>query len=330
MASVFSLGLPFILLGWAGVAWFRADSCLLHKYEMPCGGWHMGLPGILREHALVKQYPFFGRFVSDCFSRPVPEPLLTFMDVLLQGPKVNIEGPQKYDAGMDQGSKVACGICQLIIYNMVKYTSSSDTVVQMWHRRDQETPFPLYIGIKMHSGACLKHLVQTFHHLGLSVSYECVREVKIAVAHSVCKRIEEDGVVLSTNMHSGVFTTGDFDNLDHKNTSNPSNEEFHGVAISLTNHLSQENMGVTREPVTIHPTDTSMPKLPDNHVIVPPMDPTGVELLVPRDVDTRTVRPAHDRVPGSQGRDEAWIDHVFWINIKGGATKGRYSDMVWI
>ena len=65
-----------------------------------------------------------------------------------------------------------------------------------------------------------------------------------------------------------------------------------------------------------------MPKLPDNHVKVPPMDPTGIELLVPRDVDTRTVRPAHDRVPGSQGRDEARIDHVFWINIKGGATKG--------
>ena len=96
-------------------------------YEMPCGGWDVGLLGILREHALVKQYPFTGRFVSDCFSRPVPEPLLTFMDVLLQGPKVNIEGPQKYDAGMDQGSKVACGICQPIIYNMVKYTSSSDT-----------------------------------------------------------------------------------------------------------------------------------------------------------------------------------------------------------
>ena len=55
-----------------------------------------------------------------------------------------------------------------------------------------------------------------------------------------------------------------------------------------------------------------------------------VKLLVPRDVDTRTVRPAHDRVPGSQGRDEAWIDHVFWINIEGGATKGWCSDMVWI
>ena len=39
--------------------------------------------GILREHALVKQGPFNGRFASDCFSRPVPEPLLTFMDVLL-------------------------------------------------------------------------------------------------------------------------------------------------------------------------------------------------------------------------------------------------------
>ena len=124
----------------------------------------------------------------------------------------------------------------------------------------------------------------------LSVPWMCVCEVKITVAHSVCKRI--DGVILSTNMHSGVFTTGDFDNLNHKKISNLSNDEFHGVAISLTNHLSQENMGVTREPVTIDPTDTSMPKLPDNHVTVPPMDPTGVQLLVPRDVDTRTCSQA--------------------------------------
>ena len=136
---------------------------------------------------------------------------------------------------------------------MVKYTSSSNTVVQMWHRRDRETPFPLYIGIKMHSDAYPRHLVQTLHHLGLSMSYECVRELKIAVARSVCKWIEEDGVVLSINMHSVVFTTGDFDNLDHKKTHNLSNDEFHGVAISLTNHLSQETMGLTCKTVTIDP-----------------------------------------------------------------------------
>ena len=126
---------------------------------------------------------------------------------------------------------------------MIKYTSSSDTVVQMWHTRDRETPFPLYIGIKIHSDACLMHLVQTFHHLGLSVWYEWVREVTIAVARRVCKRIEEDIVVLSTNWYSRVFTTGDFDNLDHKKTRNLTNDEFHGVSISLTNHFSQENMG---------------------------------------------------------------------------------------
>ena len=175
---------------------------------------------------------------------------------------------------------------------MVKYTSSSDTVIQMRHR--------------WHSDAFLKHLVQTFHHLGLSVSYERVREVKIAVVCSVCKRIEEDGVVLPTNMRSGVFTTGYFDNLDHKKTSNLSDDEFHG----LNNHLSQESKGVTREPVTIDHTDTPMPKLPDHYVIIPPMDLIGVELLVPKDVDTRTVRPAHDRVPDSQGRDDAWIGDV--------------------
>ena len=105
----------------------------------------------------------------------------------------------------------------------------------------------------LYSDAYLRHLVQTLHHLGLLMSYECVRVLKIAVARSVCKRIEDDGMVLSINMHSVVFTTGDFDNLDHKKTHNLSNDEFHGVAISLTNHLSQETMGLTRETVTIDP-----------------------------------------------------------------------------
>ena len=140
--------------------------------------------------------------------------------------------------------------------------------------------------------------------------------MKIAVARSVCKRIEEDGVVLPTNMRFGVFTTGDFDNLDHKKTSNLSNAEFHGVAISLTNHLSQENMGLIREPVIIDPTDISKPKLPDDFVIVPPLDLSRVELFVPKNMDSDIVRPAHDRVQGSQVRDDAWINHVSGLMSK--------------
>ena len=273
----------------------------------------MRAAGVLRKHVLVKQDPFTGSFSSHCLTGPVPEPLLTFMKVLLQGPKANIEGSVESgesDAGMDQRSKVACGLCQLITYNTVKYAMSSPTAIQIRHTRDRDTPLPLYTGIKVHSDARLKHLIESFHRLSLSVSYDRVREVKVAVARSVCRRIEEDGVVLPTNMRPGVFTSGDLDNLDHKKTSNLSNAEFHGMAITLTNHLSSENMGITCEPIIIDSADTSTPKLPDYYVIVPPVQLSNMDLFVPRSEEGGAVRPSHDRVPGAMVRDEAWVSHV--------------------
>ena len=285
----------------------------------------MRAAGVLRKHVLVKQDPFTGAFLPDCASKLVPDPLLTFMNVLLQGPKGNIERSShtgEGDAGMDQRCKVACGLSQLIIYNMVKTTSSSEKAVQMRHRRERETPFPLYIGIKLHSDTRLKHLVKTFNQLGLAVSYPRVREVKLAVARCVCKQIQEDGVVLPTNMRSGVFTSGDFDNLDHKKTSNLSNDEFHGLAITLIYHLSKENMEVAHEPLTIDSSDSSKPKLPDSYVIVPPVELTDSELFVPIGDDDRIVRPSHDRVQGSRVRDEAWVNHVSGLVYKEELEKG--------
>ena len=55
------------------------------------------------------------------------------------------------------------------------------------------------------------------------------------------KQFARDGVVLPTNIRSGVFVTFDVDNLDNKNQGNFSHDEFHGTAISVTNHLSHNN-----------------------------------------------------------------------------------------
>lgn len=73
---------------------------------------------------------------------------------------------------------------------------------------DRETLL-LYMDIKIHSSACLKHLVETFYKIGLSILYERC-EVKITVARSVCQLIKEDGVVQPPNMRSGVFTSGEY------------------------------------------------------------------------------------------------------------------------
>lgn len=59
--------------------------------------------------------------------------------------------------------------------------------------RDRETPFRLYHGIKFHGDARFKHQINSAHHLGLSVSYDHVMEVKAQLSRAVCKRHAEDG-----------------------------------------------------------------------------------------------------------------------------------------
>ena len=84
------------------------------------------------------------------------------------------------------------------------------------------------------------------------------------------------------------------------------------MGVTLTNHLSRYDMGVTREPVKIDRVDTSKPKLPDHYVIVPPVDLRHQDLFVPSSdsEEGAVVRPSLDRVAGAKTRDEAWIKHV--------------------
>ena len=200
---------------------------------------------VLRKRILVKQEPFNGSFSSDCLSSPVEETVLNFMNVVLQGPKGNIDNSSRGSSGSDAAlgtrTKIACTLSQLLIYNTVKYASSSDNTV-IRHSKERETPFPLYHGIKLHGDARLKHQIENAHHLGLSVSYDRVMEVKSQVAHAVCKRHAEDGVVLPTNLRLSVFTTHDVDNLDSNKTGNLSHGDFHGTCITATNHLSKETL----------------------------------------------------------------------------------------
>ena len=279
----------------------------------------MKAAGMLRRHILTTQESFSGSFSDNCFTDTVPEPLLTFLKVPLQGSKANIESPSEMNVNdnvMHQRSKVACVIGQVIIYNTIKYGSPSQSTVQIRHSRERETPLPLYVGIKLHNDTRLKHLIGTFHHLGLGVSYDRIREVKLSVARSVCRQIEADGVVVPTNMKTGVFTTGDFDNLDHKKTSNLSNDEFHDTAITLTNHLSSDNMGVSRIPAKIDPTNTSKPKLPDHYVIVPPVNLSRADSFKPKIEDDNVVRPSHSRAPGSEIKETVWMNHVSQLLTK--------------
>ena len=59
--------------------------------------------------------------------------------------------------------------------------------------------------------------------------------------------------------------------IDSKAQGNFSHDEFHGYALSLTNH-HHENPGVKRAAIKLDPSDTSTPKLPDSYVIQSPVE----------------------------------------------------------
>lgn len=265
---------------------------------------------LLRKLCLQKQEPFNGQFSPDCLTSSVPEELRSFINVILQGGSIlRDEGNIDVDEHVHGRAKIACTISQLLIYNTYSGTHHATKTSTIRHVKEHETPFVLYQGLKMHGDARLKKQIDKSHELGLSVSYGRVMEVKQAIARAVCKRHAEDGVVLPTNLRSNVFVTYDMDNLDNRNTGNFSQDEFHGTALSATNHLSCENQGVQRAPIQLDFSDTSVPQLPDSYAIIHPVELDNSPLFAPRSINGQ-VRPSHDLVQGAKLKDESWMTHV--------------------
>ena len=118
-------------------------------------------------------------------------------------------------------------------------------------------------------------------------------EVKYAIAQAVCKRYAEDGVVVPTNLRRNVFVTYDVDNLDGQSKGNISQDEFHGTAISATNHLLFDNLGVQRTPIRLNFSDTSTSHVPDSYAVVHPVE--GESVLNASTSVGSHFRPVYDR-----------------------------------
>ena len=98
----------------------------------------------------------------------------------------------------------------------------------------------------------------------MSVSYERVMDVRRGLACAMSRQFAVDGVIVPSNMKRGVFTTGGVDNIDESGRF-----ELHGTAISLTNHLTHDNMGVDPPPLTLEGSEGTSVKLLDDFAIVP-------------------------------------------------------------
>jgi len=124
-------------------------------------------------------------------------------------------------------------------------------------------------------------IIDSLHDFGLCISYDRTIAISTDVANAVCTRFEMDGLVCPPQAVSGVFTTAAVDNIDHNPSSTTSQGSFHGTAISLLQHPTNENRGRERPAITIDENLTgrhSLSPLPVeytmvNAVVLPKRDP---------------------------------------------------------
>ena len=119
---------------------------------------------ILRKSCLKTQNLFNGNFPPDCLTSPAPEHLRSFINVILQGQAILLEqGSEETDVEVHGRAKNAHVIAQQIIYNTSSGTRHATKSNIIRHRKDHETPFPLYHSLKLHGGARQKKQVELDH-----------------------------------------------------------------------------------------------------------------------------------------------------------------------
>ena len=60
------------------------------------------------------------------------------------------------------------------------------------------------------------------------------------MGNNAINHFNKEGIVYPTKMKSGLFITGNLDNIDYNPSSNTAVGSFHGTSISLTGHVNEE------------------------------------------------------------------------------------------
>jgi hypothetical protein len=265
---------------------------------------------IIRRELLKSQPKFNGSFDQHCQRQAVPASLLALVSMILEGSSIKKE---KSDENEKLARTAALTISQLLIFNAInrkRATQSSEESVPSRHSIKRETPLPLYLGLVIHAETRKKQLVDKFYRLGLSVSYDRVLQVSTDLGNGVCALYEEEGVVCPPKLRRALFTTGNVDNIDHNTSSRTAKDSFHGTAITLTQHPTEDTNGIDRNSVLLDPEAPKtkvLSQLPESYTDV---QPVAVDAKKDRFV------PVSGKVskPATNLTDEGIRSEYHWLN----------------
>ena len=118
--------------------------------------------------------------------------------------------------------------------------------VSVRHSVVQETPVPTYIVLMLHTHTRKRELIDNMAHMGLSTSYDRVLRLSTQMGNKVCQQFHHEQAVCPPKLRGNVFTTAAVDNIDHNPSSTTAKKSFHSTEISLFQHPSFAEEGLSR------------------------------------------------------------------------------------
>ena len=131
-------------------------------------------------------FKFTGSFPTGCQEKSIPPSLKYLVAMITKGP--NLKNKEKCD------SQACLTIGQAIMYNTTKKTTP--TTMTSRHTVEREPPLPVYIGMDVHTLTRSKKLIHQLYQMGLSISYDRIRQIEDWIATSAYKQFEDDGFVV--------------------------------------------------------------------------------------------------------------------------------------
>ena len=157
--------------------------------------------------------------------------------------------------------------------------------------------------------------------LGLCICYDRVLELENSLATAVCRCYEEEQLVCPPNLRTGLFTVGAFDNLDYNPSSTTSMGSFHRGGISIFQFPTTSNSGITRNPVTIDPSQPCKHALPDDYTTIPAVSCDTSKLSVP---EYTVPHEVHKVLEVEKTVEARWIQHGIELIHKDMLGKDEY------
>ena len=199
----------------------------------------------------------------------------------------------------------------MVLNSVSRVHDRLDSTGSTHHARARECPLPVYAALKIHGTTRDKSLIETFYKLGICISYDRLFSISTEITNSIIERYKREGVVWSSKLREGLFTTAAVDNIDHNPSSISAHDSFHGTAISLVQHLTSEEKGNVRATDVFDPTKSSTSKkiaqLPSSYSEVPPVALPSEQLHVPE--TTGQLQSQHQASSNSESdHEQDWLD----------------------